>query len=141
MKTIKVLLICGAIALGFIAPDLIKSLSQDSEMVDINDYCLLSTAECQQNGVTMTLEHDTAKPLVPSEIVVSWPGSTNDSLILDLQGLEMDMGIAKYQLSKREDGTFSGTIMLPVCTQDKMTWIGTLSDGSVEVYPAIRMER
>jgi hypothetical protein len=141
MKIIKVLLVCAAIVLGFIAPDLIKSLTHDSEIVDINDYCVLSTAECQQNGVTMTLEHDTAKPLVPSEIVVSWPNSTNDSLILALQGLEMDMGVAKYQLNKQENGTYIGSIMLPVCVQDKMTWIGTLSDGSDEVYPAIRMER
>lgn len=141
MKIIQILIVTSAVALGFIAPDLIKSLSQDHNPIDIDKYCMLSTKTCLQDGVAVTLEHDNAKPLVESKIEVHWDNAASDTLMLSLQGLEMDMGIAKYQLTKQSDGSYIGSIMLPVCTQDKMTWIGTLSDGNSEVYPAIRMER
>ena len=141
MKLIQILLLIFAVALGFIVPDLITSATEDTQPLDVEKYCLLSTVPCQKNDVSITLEHDVAKPLIPSTIWINWENASNDTLQLSLQGLEMDMGIAKYQLSKQSDGTFSGTIMLPVCTQDNMTWLGTLSDGTKEVYPAIRMER
>ncbi|UGA57761.1 hypothetical protein [Vibrio sp. VB16] len=141
MKIIQILLIFGAIALGYVVPDLVKSISQEAEPISLDKYCMVSTIACQQDGVTITLEHDLAKPLVESMIEVNWEDTTSDTLLLSLQGFEMDMGIAKYQLTKQSSGRYIGNIMLPVCTQDKMTWIGTLTDGNKEVYAAIRMER
>ncbi|MFC1233520.1 hypothetical protein [Vibrio sp. F74] len=141
MKIVQILLIFGAIALGYAVPDLVKSISQEAEPINLDKYCMVSTTACQQDGVTITLEHDLAKPLVESMIEVNWEGTTSDTLLLSLQGFEMDMGIAKYSLTKQSSGRYIGNIMLPVCTQDKMTWIGTLTDGNKEVYAAIRMER
>lgn len=141
MKPYNILLLISAVALGFYSPDILKLFSQQEAKLDTAKYCILSSQSCQQSNITMTLEHDTTKPLVPSELVVEWPNTTQKVLLLSLQGLEMDMGVAKYQLHKISDGRFSGTLLLPVCTQEGMTWVGTLTDGNKEVYPAIRMER
>ncbi|WP_413282608.1 hypothetical protein [Vibrio sp. MA40-2] len=89
----------------------------------------------------MILEQDIAKPLVPNTIEVIWENTSSNTLLLSLQGAQMDMGIAKYQLTKQPNGKFSADIMLPVCTENKMTWVGTLTDGQKEVYTAIRMAR
>lgn len=112
-----------------------------SPQPDLNDYCQLSQQSCEQAGVTMTLAQDKAHPLVANRLTVHWPNTDAQNLILTLEGLEMNMGSAKFSLSSNGDGLYSADIILPVCTSDAMTWIGELSDGKQTVYPAIRMER
>ncbi|MDG3085862.1 hypothetical protein P7F88_07040 [Vibrio hannami] len=141
MKIIPPVLFCLALVAGYFAPDVIHSLSQPSEQVDLSKYCVLSTEPCVQNDVSMLLEHDITRPLVPTTLSVHWPSSEAESLLIELQGVEMDMGIAKYQLKRQENGYYQAQLLLPVCTFDKMTWVGTISDGNSKVFPAIRMER
>lgn len=143
MKLLKIALLCVAISLGFFAQDLLQAAKSgsDTDTYDKDKYCLLSQTECLQDQVTMKLDRDILKPLTESLITVEWPDNKSDTLSLNLQGLEMDMGTARYQLTRQENGLYSAAIMLPVCMQDKMTWLGELSDGTTTVYPAIRMER
>ncbi|WP_375748474.1 hypothetical protein [Vibrio sp. HN007] len=141
MKIIPPILLCLALAAGFFAPDIIESIRQSSEQVDLSKYCVLSTQPCVQNEVSMLLEHDVTRPLVPSTLSVHWPDSEAKSLMVELQGLEMDMGVAKYVLKQQENGYYQAQLLLPVCAFDKMTWIGTISDGESTVYPAVKMER
>jgi len=141
MKITQIVLLITAVAAGFVMPDFISSLTQNTQPVNFDKYCLLSTTPCQQDGVSMSIEHDIVKSLVPSRIDVNWGNTSSETLLLSLHGLEMNMGIAKYQLTKQPNGKYSTTVLLPVCTQNNMTWIGTLSDGSKKIYTAIRMER
>ena len=53
----------------------------------------------------------------------------------------MELGTVRFQLSSTGEQRFQGEVLLPVCTIDEMTWIGTLTDGEHTVYPAIRMQR
>lgn len=140
MKFLKILGLFCVIALGFFAENIIGYFDQDTKRLD-EKYCLLSTNECVQDQISMVLEHDVAKPLFPSTITVHWPKTNSDQLTLSLKGLEMDMGVNRFQLQKQADGSFIGSVQLPICVQDQMTWFGTLSDGNNEVYPAIRIER
>lgn len=141
MKLLKILALCCAVLLGFFVQDMLKSSSTSDSAMNVKDYCFLSTTACKQQHVTMTLEHDTAKPLVESQLTVDWPNASKETLLLEVEGLEMDMGISKFLLNKQPNGTYSAAIMLPVCTQDSMTWLGRLTDGTTTVHPAIRMER
>lgn len=141
MKFIHLILLVSAIMLGFYSGDVLRYFAAPQSPIDMAQYCMLSTKPCSQNGVSIRLEHDRAKPLVPSQIEVNWPDASHDSLLLSLEGMEMEMGVAKYSLNKQPNGLFIGTVLLPVCTQDSMTWIGTISNGSEQVYTAIRMER
>ncbi len=147
MKIGHTILLVSAIASGFLLPDLIQSVFKNDQgvdsgsYIDLDNYCIVSTTPCYQNDVSLTLEHDTVKPLIPSKLVVTWNGSSSETLQLSLKGLEMEMGIVKFQLSKQSNGSFSETLFLPVCSQESMTWLGTLSDGKSEIYLVIRMKK
>ncbi|ENM5825110.1 hypothetical protein [Vibrio metoecus] len=138
-NTLKGIAILLALSAGFFANDLLTWLQQPQR--NLSDYCLLSASDCQQAGVTMRLAQDKAHPLIANRLTVHWPNTNAQNLILTLEGLEMNMGSAKFSLSLTEEGTYVADIILPVCTADAMTWIGELSDGQQTVYPAMRMER
>lgn len=44
----------------------------------------------------MTLAQDKAHPLVANRLTVHWPNTDAQNLILTLEGLEMNMGSAKF---------------------------------------------
>jgi hypothetical protein len=89
----------------------------------------------------MSLDRETAQPLVPTKIKVIWEGATSDTLMLSLTGLEMEMGSARFQLKNLTNNIYEGDVILPVCTMGKMTWLGELTDGVKTVNLAIRMAR
>lgn len=94
----------------------------------LTDYCRLSTQACKQHEALVVLNNDVIHPMQSTEINVSWPeiSQKNNELILSLEGHEMMMGVYQLKLSRTADGHFSGNIMLPFCTSDKMTWQGSI---------------
>ncbi|WP_117233033.1 hypothetical protein [Vibrio maerlii] len=133
-----------ALGAGFLAPSILEKVQSHTKhsasSIDLNQYCQLSTATCVQNEAKLTLEHDKAQPLLPSKLMVEWPDQA-ESLMLTLQGLEMEMGSVKILLTPAEQGHYVGEVLLPVCTMDKMTWVGELTDGNLTVNTSLRMER
>lgn len=89
----------------------------------------------------MTLNIDSAQPLVPAQLTVEWQDTDADQLVLSLAGREMEMGEPKFLLKKVSKGQYTGEVVLPVCTQESMTWVGELTDGQNTIYPAIKMQR
>lgn len=136
------LLIVAGLA-GFYLPKWLSSSSPFAQLPAApSQYCALSTKSCQQQGITITLDTDIAQPLKESQIQVNWPHNNSDSLILTLRGLEMDLGIVKFPLSKQQNGLYEGSVILPICTDAQMTWIGTITDqDGHHVYTSIRMEK
>jgi len=137
----KFLLVAVALVSGFFASDILTWYQQTSQKVSLDDYCLITTSHCQQDEISVLANKDISHPLVPTEVSVNWPNNGSDSLILTLQGYEMEMGTAVFKLSKATDGHYSGQVILPVCTTDAMTWYGTISDGNLSIKTSIRMER
>ncbi|MCZ4307220.1 hypothetical protein [Vibrio atlanticus] len=144
-SALKVAALGIALVAGFYGPQAIQQFESARERasaeINLDDYCMLSTTSCEQNTVTMTLDRETAQPLAPTKIKVVWEGAASDTLMLSLTGLEMEMGSARFQLKNIGNNTYEGDVILPVCTLDKMTWIGELTDGVDTVNPAIRMAR
>ncbi|TCW08153.1 hypothetical protein [Vibrio crassostreae] len=142
---LKVAALGIALVAGFYGPQAVEQfktvVESHSPDVNLDDYCMLSTTSCEQDTVAMTLEHETAQPLVPTKIKVVWEGAASETLMLSLSGLEMEMGSARFQLKNIGNNTYEGDVILPVCTMDKMTWLGELTDGVETVNPAIRMAR
>ncbi len=141
MKLLNITCVAAALVAGFYAPTLIKSLSTSSELKPLDEYCFLSTTTCIQQEVSMTLNVDSTQPLVPAQLTVEWPGANSEQLILSLTGREMEMGEPKFILKKHAPEQYVGEVILPVCTQESMTWVGELSDGQTTIYPAIKMQR
>ncbi|UAB72780.1 hypothetical protein INR79_26385 [Vibrio sp. SCSIO 43132] len=138
-RLIPVSLIFLAMLAGYFAPTILAQFLPDDQEVDLAEYCMLSTEPCKTDGATIVLEHDSTKPLEPTRIFVVWPESTAQSLTLEMEGLEMDMGVVKFRLENQGNGNYEGELMLPVCTLDAMTWLGKLSNGDENVKTAVRM--
>ncbi|CAK2800548.1 hypothetical protein AB4077_15330 [Vibrio cyclitrophicus] len=142
---LKVAALGVALVAGFYGPQAIQqfktTMEHTSADVNLDDYCMLSTASCKQQEISMSLDSETAQPLVPTKMKVVWEGAASETLMLSLTGLEMDMGSARFQLKNIGNNIYEGDVILPVCTMDKMTWLGELTDGVETVNPAIRMAR
>lgn len=138
-KPIKVLFVTLALVAGFFADDVLSWLN--SSKPSLNDYCQLSTTACETKGVAITLNRDTAQPLVPIKINVDWPNSNTDSLHLTLKGYEMEMGTARFAIAQVENEQYQAEVLLPACTMEAMTWVGELSNGNQSINVAIRMAR
>lgn len=141
-RAFRLIALVAALLAGFFANDVLELFGSVSAPVSDNrDYCLLSSQPCEQAGVSMSLANDHAYPLVSTPITVNWPDSQAPQLLLTLEGREMDMGQVKFVLKRTAAGNYAADLLLPVCTRDGMTWVGSLTDGNKTVYPAIRMQQ
>ncbi|CAH0537744.1 hypothetical protein [Vibrio marisflavi] len=142
MRTaIKISTIMLALLAGFFFQHFFASTEHSRPTLAKDKYCMLSTAPCTQHDVTMSLNSNTPHPLMPVLLTVEWPATTSSSLLLELTGLEMEMGKPVFQLKQLRPGVFQGEVIMPACTSSSMTWLGELSDGTQTVYPAIRTTR
>lgn len=137
----KFVLIALALSGGFFANDLVNWYQSRAEQISLDEYCLITTSRCQQGDISVQANKNVSHPLVPTEIQVDWPKTTSDSLLISLQGYEMEMGNAVFKLNKTQSGQFSGQVILPVCTEHAMTWYGTITDGEQTIKTSIRMEQ
>ncbi|MEZ8885565.1 hypothetical protein AB4564_20360 [Vibrio sp. 10N.222.51.E8] len=144
-SALKVAAVGIALVAGFYGPQAIQQFKSAMEHstadVSLDDYCMLSTTSCEQESISMSLDRETAQPLLPTKIKVVWEGAASETLMLSLTGLEMEMGSARFQLKNTGNNIYEGDVILPVCTMDHMTWLGELTDGVETVKPAIRMAR
>ncbi|MBY6195839.1 hypothetical protein [Vibrio hangzhouensis] len=134
---VKVLFVAIALAAGFYLPGMLKQVPTAD--VDLSSYCMLSEEVCEQQGVKLRVDSQRITPLTPIQIEVFWPNATSDTLSIALQGKEMDMGVAKYQLTMIKPDVYQSEIILPVCSEERMTWFGTVSDGETNINAALRM--
>nr|WP_217906509.1 hypothetical protein [Vibrio sp. JPW-9-11-11] len=134
-------LIAIALGAGFFANDVIDWVQTANSKPSLDQYCLATTEGCQTGTTLIRVDRDTSQPLVPTQMAVTWPDAQSESLLLTLEGYEMDMGRVVFKLEQHTPGLYLGQVILPVCTSDAMTWYGEVSDGSQSVKTLIRMER
>lgn len=137
---LKLIFIAIALISGYFAQD-ISSWFSDDKQSQLGQYCQLSTRGCEQESITVKLDRDVAQPLMPVQISATWPNSQSPSLRLTLNGHEMDMGTALFELQATGNGLYQAEVLLPACTMENMTWVGQLSDGQQSIALAIRMAR
>ncbi len=138
---IHTIVLLAIVMAGFFANDLLVLIGGSPDTQVAHQYCYLSSQACQQDGVDLQLAEDRTHPMQANHLTVIWPDQNKEMLMLTLRGLEMDMGIVKIPLKLAKNGTYQADLILPVCTQSQMTWIGELTDGSLTVFPAIRSDQ
>ena len=79
------------------------------------------------NGRTLdfSIEPRPVKPLQPLLLKVTAEGTEAQSVDVDFNGTDMDMGYNRVSLTRDQHG-FSGKAMLPVCVTGTMTWTATV---------------
>ncbi|MPS31203.1 hypothetical protein D7026_02360 [Salinivibrio sp. VYel7] len=108
-------------------------------------YCSLNQQTCQYEGYQARLGNPDVHPLHANTLTVTAPQALNtDTLLVKLKGVEMNMGEYRLVLKQTDKLTYQGQLMLPVCTEDSMTWAGsiTLDHEAKKHFPIkVRMER
>ena len=138
----KILSVVALLFIGFFFSDITHFVKkQVKPNIAIEDTCQLSSQPCTQHGVYIRLQKDTLTPLEPSSITVKWPNTNSETLLLSLHGVDMEMGNPIFQLTKTANNTFEGEILLPICTQNTMVWVGTLNDGNTDVTISLKAQQ
>lgn len=141
-RALEIFALLACLAAGFFIADKMLFEQKHAPSMPKPD-CMLSTVPCQFDNASVTLSDDFAKPLLPSNLDVELVGYKPDHLMLELEGVEMNMGVYKLKLSQNDAGSYSGELMLPICMDAKMTWRGTISspDESISLPVDVRMAR
>ncbi|OOE86848.1 hypothetical protein BZG74_12165 [Salinivibrio sharmensis] len=108
-------------------------------------YCSLNQQTCQYKDYQASLGSPMVHPLHANTLTVTAPQPlATDTMIVKLKGVEMNMGEYRLALKKIDTLTYQGELMLPVCTEDSMTWAGTITlndDANNSLPIKVRMER
>lgn len=115
----------------------------DEPVPTLPPSCTLGTATCYFGHAEASLASDTVSPLVPTKLSVKLEGHAPDYLYVELEGVEMNMGVYKLKLTQSHDNIYNGDIMLPICMESEMTWRGKIQspDNAVSLPVDIRMTR
>ncbi|CAM4185890.1 MULTISPECIES: hypothetical protein [Vibrio] len=143
-KLLKGLAVLCALGLGFFSQDIyrtIQSMNADNASIELSQTCPLSTTACTIDDVNIVLAKDVVSPMQPTDIEVTWPANNEPQLWVELEGKEMSMGVAKFVLTNQGNGHFVGTLLLPVCHSDAMTWIGSIQSKTEQLPISVRMQR
>ncbi len=93
---------------------------------------LVTDCDLHQSSCSGALPHDgnvalsiTPRPIPavkPLHFVVDLPPSGARAVTLDFSGVDMNMGVNRYQLVRTAAGRYEGEGMLPVCVRSRMLW-------------------
>jgi len=88
--------------------------------------------------LTITLRlGDSVQPLTPFPVLVSLAGKAAtkvSKVTVYFTMVNMDMGFNRVDLSRREDGTWQGQALLPVCSTRRRDWRVTVEVASDTPY-------
>ena len=115
------------------APEADLRLAEDAR-------CDLQEGPCRlplpgSGSLSLSIEPRPIRPLETLRFSVVLDGQTASDVVVDFQGVGMNMGITRFRLTRSGDG-FEGTGKLPVCIRSRMAWraevwLRTVRNGTV----------
>lgn len=88
--------------------------------------CDLNLRPCRRalagGSVTFSISPAEIPLMKPLKLAVSTEGLNPEGLVVEIRGLNMDMGLNRTQLTPVGGGNWSGETILPVCSQRAMEW-------------------
>jgi hypothetical protein len=133
----------GVLLLLWKLPDVLES-TQSSQLLTIVEPCNLKKAHCEATDNHKSISLSVNPPSIPSmeplTFTVRLGNLPAKTVVLELKGKEMFMGINKIQLSPLPDGiTWEGTTELAVCVTGSMIWLASIlayTDSTAEPHTA-----
>lgn len=124
--TIFLLILIG---LGFLAGQYLsydkQQSASDIHLIGKSVDCLLSESPCQVSGYTLEFKDRPIRPLTPIPVELQTADEIS-SVVLDLEMIDMDMGVNRFRLSQKAGGTWKGNIMIPVCATGSRDWVANM---------------
>lgn len=129
LDLIGLLLIALVVVVGYKLSPLL--LPRSDLTVKPDPACNLQQQACNVSlpgGGSLQLDVGTRPvPLIrPFDIMVTLDGVKASRVMVDLAGVDMDMGLNRPQLTEQAPGRFSGSATLPVCVTGRMVWQATV---------------
>ncbi len=118
----------AALAAAIWLPDLVQQDALQGDIQLPEPDCEVTTAGCKtqldQLSVSMQLDKSRIHAATPLTFTVQLDNIPAQSVMVDLQGRDMYMGINQVQLSPVEGspGKWQGSTELAVCVTGEMTW-------------------
>lgn len=115
-----------------------------TKVSEINTACDLRQQACQadfddETSVQFSLSPSDIPLLTPLQATVMLKGIQAEKVMIDVIGLNMDMGYNRPQLINDDEQTYIGSLILPVCTLERMEWEARIivytSDDEVLMAP------
>lgn len=72
--------------------------------------------------VTFAIEPRPIRPIEPLRITAQIEGAAVKDVLVDMQGVTMNMGITRFRLEPGDDGRYAGGGQLPICVRSRMDW-------------------
>lgn len=96
-------------------------------IAELDPQCDLRAGPCTGRlsdgaSITFGIKPESIPVVTPLEFEVLVEGIGADRVEVDLQGIGMNMGFNRPQLTPRGAGRFTGNGMIPVCVRDAMEW-------------------
>ncbi|BBB30175.1 hypothetical protein [Neptunomonas japonica] len=133
----------GVLILLWKLPDMLES-TQSSRLLTVVEPCDLKQSDCKakydKKSISLNVSPSFIPSMAPLTFTVVLDNIQAKTVILELKGKEMFMGINKVQLSPLPDGiTWKGTTELAVCVTGSMVWLAsvlTYTDSTTEPHKA-----
>lgn len=93
----------------------------DYPLIGEAQNCDLSERACAVDDYSLEFLDRPILPLKPIRVELRTSREIL-SVILDLEMLDMDMGINRFALKKTGQDTWTGTVMIPVCATGRRDW-------------------
>ncbi|WP_293267786.1 hypothetical protein [Neptunomonas sp.] len=143
IKHIKVLVgiafSLGILVCLWLLPDMLEK-KQSSKLLTVAEPCNLQHSHCRATHEEKSISLKVTPPSIPSMAPLTFTVTLDNiqakTVILELKGKKMFMGINKIPLSPLPDGiTWEGTTELAVCVTGTMVWLAsilTYADATAE---------
>ena len=135
------LLVFGLIAVAaFYGARYLQSARDAYTRVQASADCDLRAGPCQQllagGSVIFSIEPAEIPLMKPLGLAVVTEGLEVAGVMVEIRGLNMDMGLNRTTLARGGDGRWRGETILPICSQRRMEWEAAVqleTEGRYEV--------
>lgn len=122
--TLLVLLLIAGLA--FLFARHWQSLQADFVRVDPPADCDLHAGPCRQvvagGRVSLAIVPNAIPLMQPLKLQVQTEGLAVRGVVVEIRGLNMDMGLNRTQLAPAGADRWDGETILPICSQNRMNW-------------------
>lgn len=120
----------GVLVLLWKLPDMLED-SQSPNLLTVTEPCDLKQSHCEaiygKKRISLKVNPPSIPPMMPLTFTVTLDSIQAKTVVLELKGKDMFMGINKIKLSPLPDGiTWEGTTELAVCVTGSMVWLASI---------------
>lgn len=109
-----------------LAANYLQGQQDDVQWLQPDGMCRLGTQPCRfgtdQGALQVMTSVAQFETGTPFELVVALDQLPAEQIWVQLEGVDMFMGISRYRLLQRDDGAYAVTLRLPTCSEQTMTW-------------------